>query len=211
MISLKFRTAMAAAATALAFSLSGGGATAATIVETITGNDCSGVWGSGFSACKTSETYDSSPIIAKFDLNDAGTAVTATSLNTGVFPTIDGSEFTLSFSGDTATWSYARAIDDPVITVVTVKAGNKFDVWYNDGAGIFSGSYTTSDFKTISHIAFWDSGSDVVCGPEDPFYNPDTGFCSGDTGKVPVPAGLPLMLTAMGIGAYMRKRARKSA
>ncbi|MEP1198001.1 hypothetical protein [Tateyamaria sp.] len=28
---------------------------------------------------------------------------------------------------------------------------------------------------------------------------------------VPLPAGLPLMLTAIGIGAYMRKRARKSA
>ncbi|MEQ3710187.1 hypothetical protein [Tateyamaria sp.] len=40
-----------------------------------------------------------------------------------------------------------------------------------------------------------------ICGPK----------TTDDPGVVPLPAGLPLMLTVIGVGAYMRKRARKSA
>lgn len=54
--------------------------------------------------------------------------------------------------------------------------------------------------KDVSHISIYTADC-----PEGSF------GCGPSTSPVPVPAGLPLMLTAMGIGVYMRKRACKSA
>ena len=51
-------------------------------------------------------------------------------------------------------------------------------------------------------------GSTGLC-PDGSQPDPFTG-CDGLTG-VPLPAGLPLLLTAVGLGAYLRTRARKSA
>jgi len=56
--------------------------------------------------------------------------------------------------------------------------------------------------KEVSHISVYTA----PCPPGNLFCGPNT-----TTTPVPVPAGLPLMLTAIGVGAYMRKRARKSA
>ncbi len=56
--------------------------------------------------------------------------------------------------------------------------------------------------KDVSHISVYSAPcppGNISCG------------VNTQTPPVPVPAGLPLMLTAIGIGAYMRKRARKSA
>ena len=55
----------------------------------------------------------------------------------------------------------------------------------------------------ISNVSAW------VRGP----CQPGSFGCGPNTSPppVPVPAGLPLMLTVIGVGAYMRKRARKSA
>jgi len=59
-----------------------------------------------------------------------------------------------------------------------------------------------SDFEEFSIRSL---GEGEECPPGN-FNCPDPGIPG-----VPVPAGLPLMLTALGIGAYMRKRTRKSA
>lgn len=166
-----------------------GGAQAATMVATIDGNDCAGVWGKPFEDCKSPDEYGASPIIAKFDAD--GT----TSEFNSLFGSVDGSEFDVSISGDTVEWTYTPGTDDPIITVVTLKYGPMFDVWYADGASILSGMFSTADGKDISHVSFYDSDGDDPGGFE-----------------IPVPASLPLLLAGLGgLGVMSRRKTRKSA
>ncbi|WP_199913620.1 VPLPA-CTERM sorting domain-containing protein [Tateyamaria sp. Alg231-49] len=64
----------------------------------------------------------------------------------------------------------------------------------------------------VSHISVYGFGTPPEdCPPGQIRLN---GVCTTGTGEppaVPLPAGLPLMLTAIGAGAYLRRRARKSA
>src|SRR5215210_8088866 len=74
----------------------------AALVGTFEGNDCSGVLGQGFANC----AYNGSPIIIKFDFNSNGT-VSATEINSALFPTVTGAEFSFAgTSGSSGTWTY---------------------------------------------------------------------------------------------------------
>ena len=81
------------------------------------------------------------------------------------------------------------------------------DVPSTEQGGLFISRYYNR-YQTVGTDSTGYGGSAKLlgeCSPNDPLCLPGTGP------QVPVPAGLPLMLTAIGIGAYMRKRARKSA
>ena len=71
----------------------------ADFIQTFRGNDCSGVFGQGFANCKIPANIDpnESPIIIKFDF---GETAYVTEINSALFPTIDGSEFSFDFTGD---------------------------------------------------------------------------------------------------------------
>ncbi len=60
----------------------------------------------------------------------------------------------------------------------------------------------------LSNFEIFYSGAPDGCGP-----SPSNNFCGVDNPppSVTLPAGLPLMLTAIGVGAFMRNRSRKSA
>ncbi len=81
----------------------------------------------------------------------------------------------------------------------------------------FTGNWETpifgdnGDRKGLSHVSLYARGT---CPTGQVVIRTNSGTVCGTAGgppPVPLPAGLPLMLTAIGVGAYMRKRARKSA
>lgn len=64
--------------------------------------------------------------------------------------------------------------------------------------------------KPGGSLKAWNLGGAFSCPPGE-IVGPNGECFKPTTPEIPVPAGLPLMLTAIGIGAYMRKRSRKSA
>ena len=95
-------------------------------VEGVDGNDCAGEFGG------TQGTQciapDGSPLIAKFDWNEATDDEDGFDLFTGgAFPSINGSEFTITGDdGTTGTFTYNPGPNDPAITSWVVKYGNSF-------------------------------------------------------------------------------------
>ena len=118
------------------------------------GNDCPGGPG-GFSACE----IGGSPVIAKFD--SFGMFEEA-NIN---FPTIDGSEFEITFDDETkssGSWTYTpNDPEDPGITHWTAKAGNGYMLFSDDSCGgpctVFGGDWYTPEGKELSHITFFDT------------------------------------------------------
>ena len=98
-------------------------------------NDCSGVFGQGFANCKIPSKFDpnESPIIIKFNFSDGVPG--AIEINSGLFPTIDGSEFSFDFTGDgaTGTWTYNPGAGDPGINFFVAKGGPDFNLFSNLG------------------------------------------------------------------------------
>lgn len=136
----------------------------ADFIRTISGNDCSGVFGQSFGNCTIPSQYDpdQSPVIIKFDRLNNGSFTTE--INTDLFPSIDGSEFSFSFTGNgsTGTWTYTPGDDDPIINFFVAKGGPNFnlfsnlgdpntDTWLtpNNGGGNPAG---------LSHLTFYDGG-----------------------------------------------------
>jgi hypothetical protein len=151
------------------------------------GNDCSGVFGQGFANCK----YKGSPVIAKFNTDGTGWE-----LNTGVFPGISSSMFTLTgTSGNAGTWSY-NGTTGVAITAFVLKAGNEFAIFEMNTPGT---SFTDIDWSTalgeltnprgegrdLSHITFYDTA---------------------DMAPIPVPAAGLLLVSAVGGMAVLRRR-----
>jgi len=171
----------------------------AAFVATIDGNDCAGVFGGSFPECKVPALYDpdETPIIIKFDYNSE-TGLFSTTINSALFPTITGSEFSFDFDvsdGGTGTWTYTPGVDDPVINFFVAKGGP-------DGFNLFSnlGDPNSDTWFTpptpgvpnagLSHLSFYDS----------------------DGGEIPVPEPGSLALLGVGlIGIAGLARRRKSA
>jgi len=149
----------------VALALGTTGANAATLIATIDDNDCSGVFGQGFANCKIPEAYDAdqSPVIAKFNFSDEG-FITSQEINTALFPSVDGSEFSVLFTMGTSmgTWTYTPGQDDPAVKFVVAKGGNSFN--------LFSTTALEDEWYTpenpggnpagLSHITFYDTGGD---------------------------------------------------
>jgi hypothetical protein len=140
---------------AFALAAMAGGANAA-LISTIEGNDCSGVFGQGFENC----AVNGSPIIIKFDVSGS------IEINTALFPTVSGSEFTFSSTssnGSSGTWIYRPGAGDPLITFYVAKGSNSFNLFSNDG------DPNTGDWVTplnnggnragLSHLSFYDTGA----------------------------------------------------
>lgn len=166
----------------------------AALVGTFQGNDCAGVFSlpsGGFETCKTPVAFGNSPVIAKFEFT--GRTVTKTEINTSLFPSVTGAEWTFTFgSGGTATgtWTYNPVGDDPAITYYVAKGSNSFNLFSND-APFNSGEWFTpanngGNPAGLSHLTFYDT---AVRPPE----------------EVPEPASLALLgLGLLGVVASRR-------
>lgn len=142
----------------------------ATLITTIDGNDCSGVFGQGFANCRVPAQYDpnQSPIIIKFNLNE-GTF--STEINSALFPTIDGTEFDFSGTGSTGTWTYTPGAGDPLINFFVAKGGPNFNLFSNlDDPNSDTWSTPTNPNNGglfgLSHLSFYDTtGGGKVAEP----------------------------------------------
>jgi hypothetical protein len=189
---MKLATLSALAAAVLAFGTAGFATQAHADVVKLTptfevskGNDCTG----GFEKC----TYNTSPIIAKFNFDDNGApaAKDPIQLNTDEFPLLEASWFKIDAAAKT--WSY-NPVDangnlvGPGITAFASKAGSGY-LLYELASTYFGGStvygFATPDGKNLSHISFYDTETTVV----------------------PLPAAAWLLLSGLvGFGALARRK-----
>lgn len=161
-------------------------ASAATVSAEFAGNDCSGIFSgtsSGFEGCVISfDGVELSPVIAKLDIDDFGN-VTYIETNQSLYPSIDGSEFTLSYDGDmsSGSFTYNGTAPDPNVRYWAAKAGPGFNLFWTvadsevaaGGAcetstlnlaclqaaqDVFSGSWYTPGGKDLSHLTFYNHG-----------------------------------------------------
>lgn len=181
---------LAAVTGAVAMALSS--AAAAALVATIAGNDCPGAFNgaqNGFSNCVIPANYDppgavvgplgnaATPVIIKFDFDideDQRTYTYTVEINKALFPTIDGTEFTITLVdipalnfGAAGEWLYTpndfddpndpNDAFDPVVTFFAVMAGNQFDLHSNDGDPL-TGDWLMLDGRSVSHLTFYDTG-----------------------------------------------------
>jgi len=188
-----------------------GGASAATISSQqyfgvdIDRNDCAGEFGSNFESC-VDPVYQS-PIIAKYEAPNEGLEGGDWEFNTSIdgWGTVTVGMFTFEFDdeeGTSGNWYYdpGECADCPAITSYVVKGGNGlgFVHYYTDPQEpILSGAWDLSE---------WDLslfGANVALGfSHISFYDTDADCC----GEVPLPAGLPLVLTGLGVLGYIRRR-----
>jgi len=143
---------------------------AALLVDTLDGNDCRGVFGDPFEDCKIPAIYDpnESPIIIKFDFNtdqnDLVTDIEQTDINSSLFPSIDGSEFSFIHTGPgTGSWTYTPGPDDPAITFFVAKGGQPFNLFSTDGLADPYLTPTNPNTQTpfgLSHLSFYDTDGD---------------------------------------------------
>lgn len=170
----------------------------ANYVATFDGTDCSGVFGQGFANCKIPLAHDpeQSPVIIKFNFTD-DKEIGNVEINTALFPTIDGSEFSITNNGAKGSWTYTRNDDaDPFIEWFVSKYGNQFDLYGADDTAIFSGSWSNQTKNGISHLTFYDSAE---CDPA----------VDGCGPAVPEPGSL--MLIGAGVLGYALIRRRRTA
>src|SRR5687767_4452396 len=169
------------------------------LVATLSGNDCSGVFGQGFSRCAISDTYDSdnSPVIIKFNANG-----TVSEINSTLFPSISGNEFSFIFNGDgSGRWTYTPGQSDPasLVSFVAAKGGpafNLFTVAGNSGSWFTPANPNNGRLFGLSHLTFYNGASTPTDLPEAP---------------VPEPASLLLVGSGLLAARQWRKRNRRES
>ena len=173
--------AVAAACAASAFAVP---ASAATVfLGEFDGQDCGP---GGFSNCYVSHDGTNiiglgSPVVVKYQGPNGELDEVSDS-----FPSIDGSEFDITYDPDILSFTYTPGAGDPNIHYFTIKQGDSYSLFY-DSDPILSGSVDLSDlgYDSWSHMSFFDTG----------------------TPGVPEPASWALMLLGFGaIGWIMRRR-----
>lgn len=178
------RVFLVAAAVVLSMGVAGGASAAVfTYLGKGKGNECSAF--NGFENC----TYKGSPTVAKLSF-DNGTP-TSSQYNTTVFPSLNGSEFSVTLSAnDIGTWSYTPGLGDPlIITAFIAKAGSRYYIyeWDETSGTDFTNIYfdTKDKKRALARITFFDTG----------------------VSPVPLPAaGLLLIASLGGLAAMGRRR-----
>jgi len=154
-------------------------------------NDCAGDFGTPPNCIVWEGESYASALIAKFDFSP-------NQFTQGMFPSIDGSEFSFTGGGTpSGTFTYTPDPGDPVIKYWSVKASKRYEIfWFTNGSpggpgqavGVPTGTpidWTTNDKFDISHISFYDS----------------------DDQQIPEPASLALLgLGLVGLGFARRRR-----
>ena len=144
----------------------------ADFIQTFGGNDCAGVFGQGFANCKIPANIDpnESPIIIKF--NFAGGDFSVEEINSGLFPTIDGSEFSFDTTaeGGIGTWVYNPGAGDPGVNFFVAKGGPNFNLFSNLGDPITDTWSTPINPNNdrpfgLSHLSFYDTDGGIVPEP----------------------------------------------
>lgn len=167
------------------------------LVATLSGNDCSGVFGQGFSNCVIPDAYDpdNSPVIIKFNANG-----TVSEINSARFPSISGNEFSFTFNGDgSGTWTYTPGLSDPasLVSFLAAKGGsafNLFSVAGNTGSWFTPTNQNNGRPLGLSHLTFYNGAS---VPPDDP------------DAPVPEPASLLMVGSGLLAARYWRKRNRR--
>ena len=187
---------------------------AAIISTTFTGNDCSGVFGTGFDSCAiTVGDTTLSPVIAKLNFDDFGNV--ATTETNSAFSTVDGTEFDVTGAGSAAgTWSYTPDnVDDPDVRYWVAKGANAFNLfWQVDDAELLAGG--ACDVADVFSLACLSAAQVVESGDwntsglgkrNDPSISHITFY---DTAVVPVPASVWLFGSGLLglVGVARRKR-----
>ena len=146
----------------------------------------------GFSGCWATQTgvfatANGDPLASR---SVAQIGLNGTSDTSSFYPTISGSEFTLTQSGNNLLFTYVMGAGDPVLRYLSIMQANSYQLFY-DAAGFTSG--TTYSFNLaayfpnnigVSHITVYDSA-----------------------GPVPEPATWAMMLLGFtGIGMTIRRR-----
>ena len=164
----------------------------ADFIQTFSGNDCSGVFGQGFANCKIPANIDpnESPIIIKFEVGPDG--FMDPEINSGLFPTIDGSEFDFSGTGSTGTWTYTPGAGDPGINFFVAKGGDFFNLFSNLGDPLSDDWLTPTNPANdqpfgLSHLSFYDEGGG---------------------GQVPEPTTLLLLGAGLFAAGFARRRVK---
>ena len=137
---------------------------------TFEGTDCSG--SGGFPNCWATQTgTDQGPVTdplgspAVYKINNGGEDLTEAS---GLFPTIDGTEFDLTIEGSILSFTYDQGEGDPFLHYFSVKQGDVYALFY-DEIGITSGSVDLAELFPNnvgwSHITWFDTGGTAVPEP----------------------------------------------
>ena len=140
----------------------------AILIATLEGNDCAGVFGQGFEECAIPSVYDedNTPVIIKFNPDGS-----VDDLNSGLFPTISGDEFTFTFgpSGG-GSWVYTPGTNDPafLVSFMVAKGGPNFNLFSVTGnSGMWSTPINPNNQQPygLSHLTFYEGGQTPVPEP----------------------------------------------
>ena len=169
-------------------------ASAGFIPPTFPGNDCSGVFNPA--ALRTARFRQ---ISIRMNRRSSSSSISAANgvtfeINSGLFPTIDGSEFNFDFSGSgsTGTWTYTPGTGDPVINFFVAKGGPDFNLFSNLDDPLTDDWFTPINPNNgrlygLSHLSFYDTGGG---------------------GQVPEPTTLLLLGAGLFAAGFARRRVK---